>query len=145
MKALSWCSPTSALCAGRAGCGLLAGVKPGINLPLLHAGRLVGVLGITGDPEQVRPFAELLRMTAEMLVEQRVLQAAALARAAAGSLAGQPAGARLPAGESGGRRRAPAHALEVAAARLSAVSGERNRPRVGPGPADQPDAPAPSA
>ncbi|MED5490736.1 sugar diacid recognition domain-containing protein [Halopseudomonas pachastrellae] len=53
----------------------LQGVKPGINLPLLHAGRLVGVLGITGDPEQVRPFAELLRMTAEMLVEQRVLQA----------------------------------------------------------------------
>jgi len=53
----------------------LQGVKPGINLPLLHAGRLVGVLGITGDPDQVRPFAELLRMTAEMLVEQRVLQA----------------------------------------------------------------------
>lgn len=53
----------------------LQGVKPGINLPLLHGGRLVGVLGITGDPEQVRPFAELLRMTAEMLVEQRVLQA----------------------------------------------------------------------
>ncbi|MBQ0744602.1 MAG: helix-turn-helix domain-containing protein [Pseudomonas sp.] len=49
----------------------LQGVRAGVNLPLMHEGRLIGVLGITGDPEQVRPLAELLRMTAEMLVEQR--------------------------------------------------------------------------
>lgn len=53
----------------------LRGVKPGVNLPLLHAERLIGVLGITGDPETVRPYAELVRMAAEMLVEHRVLQA----------------------------------------------------------------------
>lgn len=53
----------------------LRGVKPGVNLPLLHAERLIGVLGITGDPEIVRPYAELVRMAAEMLVEHRVLQA----------------------------------------------------------------------
>ncbi|WP_339650104.1 sugar diacid recognition domain-containing protein [Halopseudomonas pelagia] len=55
--------------------GCLQGVRAGVNLPLMHEGRLIGVLGITGDPEQVRPLAELLRMTAEMLVEQRVSHA----------------------------------------------------------------------
>lgn len=53
----------------------LRGVRPGVNLPLLHAEQLIGVLGITGAPETVRPYAELARMAAEMLVEQRQLQA----------------------------------------------------------------------
>ncbi|MBD9396003.1 sugar diacid recognition domain-containing protein [Pseudomonas sp. PDM11] len=53
----------------------LRGVRPGVNLPLLHADELIGVLGITGDPEVVRPYAELVRMAAEMLVEQRQVQA----------------------------------------------------------------------
>lgn len=53
----------------------LRGVKPGVNLPLMHAKQLIGVLGITGAPEIVRPYAELVRMAAEMLVEQRQLQA----------------------------------------------------------------------
>lgn len=49
----------------------LKGVQPGINLPLLLDQRLIGVLGITGEPEQLRTYAELVRMTAEMLVGQR--------------------------------------------------------------------------
>lgn len=53
----------------------LKGVQPGINLPLLLDQRLIGVLGITGDPEQLRTYAELVRMTAEMLVGQRNQQA----------------------------------------------------------------------
>ena len=53
----------------------LRGVRPGVNLPLFHAEQLIGVLGITGQPETVRPYAELVRMAAEMLVEQRQLQA----------------------------------------------------------------------
>ena len=53
----------------------LRGVRPGVNLPLLHADELIGVLGVTGDPEVVRPYAELVRMAAEMLVEQRQVQA----------------------------------------------------------------------
>jgi len=59
----------------------LRGVKPGVNLPLLYADQLIGVLGITGDPEVLRPYAALVRMTAEMLVEQR--QRAGLADAEA--------------------------------------------------------------
>ncbi|WP_263262403.1 sugar diacid recognition domain-containing protein [Pseudomonas sp. RIT-PI-S] len=53
----------------------LKGVQPGINLPLLHDQRLIGVLGITGEPAQLRTYAELVRMTAEMLVSQRHQQA----------------------------------------------------------------------
>lgn len=49
----------------------LKGVQPGINLPLWLDQRLIGVLGITGEPEQLRTYAELVRMTAEMLVAQR--------------------------------------------------------------------------
>ncbi|QLF93806.1 helix-turn-helix domain-containing protein [Pseudomonas sp. ABC1] len=52
----------------------LRGVKPGVNLPLRHAEQLIGVLGITGAPDVVRHYAELVRMAAEMLVEHRVLQ-----------------------------------------------------------------------
>jgi carbohydrate diacid regulator len=53
----------------------LKGVQPGINLPLWLDQRLIGVLGITGEPEQLRTYAELVRMTAEMLVGQRNQQA----------------------------------------------------------------------
>ena len=53
----------------------LKGVQPGVNLPLMLAGRLMGVLGLTGDPQHVRTYGELVRMTAEMLLAQRHLQA----------------------------------------------------------------------
>ena len=36
--------------------------------------RLIGVLGLTGDPQQLRTYGELVRMTAEMLLAQRHLQ-----------------------------------------------------------------------
>ncbi|MNQ67045.1 Carbohydrate diacid regulator [compost metagenome] len=49
----------------------LKGVQAGINVPLMHDGRLIGVLGLSGDPQGLRTYAELLRMTAEMLVAQR--------------------------------------------------------------------------
>lgn len=52
----------------------LKGVQPGINLPLFLDGRLIGVLGLTGEPQQLRTYAELVRMTAEMLLAQRHLQ-----------------------------------------------------------------------
>ncbi|ANC02980.1 CdaR family transcriptional regulator [Pseudomonas putida] len=52
----------------------LKGVQPGVNLPLMLDDRLIGVLGLTGDPQQLRTYAELVRMTAEMLLAQRHLQ-----------------------------------------------------------------------
>lgn len=52
----------------------LKGVEAGINLPLFHDNHLIGVLGISGDPSQLRTYAELVKMTAEMLVAHRYMQ-----------------------------------------------------------------------
>ncbi|PIW60321.1 sugar diacid recognition domain-containing protein [Shewanella sp. CG12_big_fil_rev_8_21_14_0_65_47_15] len=52
----------------------LHGVKPGINLPLHYQGQIIGVVGITGDPSELTHYGELLKMTAEMIVEQANLQ-----------------------------------------------------------------------
>jgi carbohydrate diacid regulator len=51
----------------------LPGVKPGVNLPLSVRGQLCGVVGLTGDPDTVRQFGELVRVTAEMILEQAQL------------------------------------------------------------------------
>ncbi|GIU02707.1 sugar diacid recognition domain-containing protein [Shewanella algidipiscicola] len=48
----------------------LQGVKPGINLPLHYQGEIIGVIGITGEPEPLMAFGKLLKMSAEMIVEQ---------------------------------------------------------------------------
>ncbi|MCS3456620.1 carbohydrate diacid regulator [Aeromonas sp. BIGb0405] len=51
----------------------LKGVRPGINLPIAYQGALIGVIGISGDPDIVRAYAELVRMTAELILEQAAL------------------------------------------------------------------------
>jgi len=51
----------------------LKGVKPGINLPFSFRQQLVGVIGISGDPQEVRAYAELVKMAAELMVEQAAL------------------------------------------------------------------------
>ncbi len=51
----------------------LVGVKPGINLALKYQDQIIGVVGITGSPNEVRSYGELVKMTAEMIVEQSSL------------------------------------------------------------------------
>ncbi|HED2338389.1 TPA: helix-turn-helix domain-containing protein [Serratia liquefaciens] len=51
----------------------LKGVRPGINLPFSFHSQQVGVIGISGEPAQVRAYAELVKMAAEMMVEQAAL------------------------------------------------------------------------
>lgn len=52
--------------------GNLLGVKPGINLPIVDKGnRVIGVVGITGDPKEVRNIGKLVKMTAELIIEQQ--------------------------------------------------------------------------
>lgn len=48
----------------------LHGVRPGINLPLRVDGEIVGVIGLTGNPQYLRQYGELVCMTAEMMLEQ---------------------------------------------------------------------------
>lgn len=51
----------------------LKGVRPGINLPFSFRNQRVGVIGISGEPAEVRAYAELVKMAAEMMVEQAAL------------------------------------------------------------------------
>ncbi|GGE15731.1 CdaR family transcriptional regulator [Marinithermofilum abyssi] len=50
------------------------GVKPGVNLPIVWNDQIIGVVGITGDPAEIRPFGEIVKMAVEMMVQQTVLQ-----------------------------------------------------------------------
>ncbi|HLN62169.1 MAG TPA: sugar diacid recognition domain-containing protein [Symbiobacteriaceae bacterium] len=62
------------------------GVRPGVNLPLRLGGQIVGVVGMTGPPEEVRPFGELLREMVQLMLAQartaELERATALAREA---------------------------------------------------------------
>lgn len=49
------------------------GVKAGVNLPITFNGKIVGVIGITGNPDEVLNFGELVRMAAELSLQQAVL------------------------------------------------------------------------
>ncbi len=53
--------------------GHLTGAKPGINLPIEYNNRVIGVVGITGDPDEVSPFGEIIKMTVEMMLQQEFL------------------------------------------------------------------------
>jgi len=54
--------------------GVLQGVKPGVNLPSTFGGKIVGVVGISGEPEEIRSGGELVRVTVELMLEQLVLK-----------------------------------------------------------------------
>lgn len=49
---------------------MLRGAQPGVNMPLHHGGSVVGVIGISGDPDEVLVLADLIRVTAELILEQ---------------------------------------------------------------------------
>jgi carbohydrate diacid regulator len=51
----------------------LSGVRPGITLPLKLGQEVVGTVGITGDPEVVRPFGEIVRRQTEIILRQTTL------------------------------------------------------------------------
>ncbi|WP_195268641.1 sugar diacid recognition domain-containing protein [Eubacterium sp. 1001713B170207_170306_E7] len=49
----------------------LQGVKAGINMPIVSKdGRVLGAVGITGKPDEVRNIGKLVKMTAELIIEQ---------------------------------------------------------------------------
>ncbi|MGL5629442.1 MAG: PucR family transcriptional regulator, partial [Plesiomonas shigelloides] len=45
----------------------------GINLPIVFNQQVIGVVGISGEPALVRNYGELVKMTAELIVEQAAL------------------------------------------------------------------------
>jgi carbohydrate diacid regulator len=49
------------------------GTKPGVNIPINFKNRIIGVIGISGDPDIVSPLASLVKVTAELLINQEYL------------------------------------------------------------------------
>ncbi|MDZ5470514.1 sugar diacid recognition domain-containing protein [Bacillus sp. 31A1R] len=49
---------------------ILKGVKAGINLPVFFNKEVIGVIGITGNPEKVSPYGEVIRKMTELLVSE---------------------------------------------------------------------------
>ncbi|WP_338541105.1 CdaR family transcriptional regulator [Paenibacillus tundrae] len=45
--------------------------KMGTNEPIIIANELLGVIGISGHPDEVRPFSNIVRTTVSLLIEQR--------------------------------------------------------------------------
>lgn len=56
------------------------GVKPGVNMSIVYEDRLVGVLGISGDPEKILDFARLVKMSVETMVEYELYKKRTLKR-----------------------------------------------------------------
>jgi carbohydrate diacid regulator len=49
------------------------GTLAGINLPIEFQGKIVGVIGITGEQDEVEQFGELVKMTTELMIKQSFL------------------------------------------------------------------------
>lgn len=56
------------------------GTRPGINLPVTASGQVVGVVGITGLPQEVRPLAYAVKTSLESMIELEVLRERSLFR-----------------------------------------------------------------
>lgn len=52
----------------------LDGVKPGITLPIIYKDTILGALGMTGEPEQVEKYGELVVLTALLIIEQEEMK-----------------------------------------------------------------------
>ena len=48
----------------------LQGVQPGINLPIMYENEVIGVIGITGNPIEIEPFAELIKRMTELIIRE---------------------------------------------------------------------------
>ena len=52
----------------------IEGVQPGITLPIFLHGKIVGTVGLTGEPNEVIKYGELVRYTVELMLEQSHLK-----------------------------------------------------------------------
>lgn len=51
------------------------GTRQGINLPIYHNGRLLAVIGITGDPQETRKYAYLAERITLLLIREQEINA----------------------------------------------------------------------
>lgn len=53
------------------------GTEKGVNIPVAHNGSLIAVIGITGDPDEVRSYACLAEKITRLLIREQEMNAAA--------------------------------------------------------------------
>ncbi|WP_152655463.1 sugar diacid recognition domain-containing protein [Oceanobacillus sp. CFH 90083] len=49
------------------------GSEPGINLPIVFRDNIIGVIGVTGDPDEMEDIGELVKMTTELMIDQEFI------------------------------------------------------------------------
>ena len=52
----------------------LAGTKPGVNLPIEFMEDIIGVVGVTGNPEDLLQLAQMTKMTVELMIQQNYMK-----------------------------------------------------------------------
>lgn len=62
------------------GSELPSGVRPGVNLPIVHKAETIGVVGITGDPDAVMALAYAVKTSLESMIELETWKDKALRR-----------------------------------------------------------------
>jgi len=50
------------------------GSLPGLNMPIVLNGQVLGVVGISGHPDKIRDIARMVKMVTELILEQEVLR-----------------------------------------------------------------------
>ncbi|GGA87746.1 CdaR family transcriptional regulator [Ornithinibacillus halotolerans] len=50
----------------------MQGIKPGVNLPITINDNVIGVIGITGNPDEIIPFASLMKKMTELLINESI-------------------------------------------------------------------------
>lgn len=50
----------------------MKGIRPGVNLPITIENNVIGVIGITGNPEEIIPFASLMKKMTELLIRENI-------------------------------------------------------------------------
>jgi len=56
------------------------GALQGVNLPIVLEGQVIGVIGVTGNPDAVRGSARLIKMITELILEREFIQQEAQSR-----------------------------------------------------------------
>jgi carbohydrate diacid regulator len=47
--------------------------QPGVNLPIVFQDETIGVIGITGNPDEMKDVGELVKMTTELMIKQEFI------------------------------------------------------------------------
>jgi carbohydrate diacid regulator len=53
--------------------GIWKGAQPGINLPIIFQDKIVGVIGITGNPDEIQELGGIVKMTTELMIKQQFI------------------------------------------------------------------------